>query len=147
MIVAFDAPAHVERVGPISDWHVADGAVAGRASDAFRDVDAVVEINEARQGVDARPLERDVGRQARAHRLEHRARHPNFGVAAHASVGRGHAGERRPLDRRVAVTAVNAVFRHVVLVAEGDGLLACQIDLGKIGGLVYQISEGGQGGK
>src|SRR5262249_20760329 len=104
--------------------HAVDLSVARRAADAFVYVDAVVEVDEVRQIMDTRPLNRPSRAEALAHRLEKRAVREDLRVAVHAGLGRRNAGERRVLDRRVAVAAVDAVARDVALVAELDRLLA-----------------------
>ena len=122
--VAVDAPLHRERRGLKGQRHLVDASVARGAADAFVDVDAVVEVHEIRQAVDAAPDDRRVRGVAGAHRLEHRGVGPDLCVAVHARLRRRDAGEVRGLDRGVAVAAVDAEARDVVLVAEGNRLLA-----------------------
>ena len=55
--VAFEAPFHIERLSAASERHLIERAVAGGAADSFRDVDAVVEINEVGQIVDPVPFD------------------------------------------------------------------------------------------
>ena len=50
-------------------------------------------------------------------------------MAVHAGLGRRNAGERRFLDRGVAVAAVDAVAADVPFVAELDGLFARDVGL------------------
>ena len=121
--VAVEAPLHLQRVLLQHQRHLVDAPVAGLAADALLHVDAVVEVDEVGQVVHARPLQRLVVAEAGAHRLEDRRVRPDLRVAVHAGLGRRDAGERRRLDRRVAVAAVDAVVEHVVLVAELHRLL------------------------
>ena len=68
--VAFHAPTHLER-GPLPrQRHVTDGTVTGGAADALVDMDAVVEVHELRQEIDARPLDGLAGLETVANRFE-----------------------------------------------------------------------------
>ena len=87
-------------------------------------VDAVVEVGEVGQIVDARPLDRPAGTEAVAHRLEERAVGEDLRMTVHAGLGRRNARERRLFHRRVTVAAVDAVAGDVAFVAELDRLLA-----------------------
>ena len=121
--VAVEAPLHGQRVLLPGDRHLVHPAVAGDAADALLDVDAVVEVDEVRQVVDALPLERRPVAEALPHRLQQRAVGPDLRVAGHAGLGRRDAGEGGLLHGGVAVAAVDAVVRDVVLVAERHRLL------------------------
>src|SRR5205085_2840123 len=101
-----------------------DLAVAGRASDTFLYVDAVIEIHEIRKVVDAGPLQRLARRETRPHRFEERTVGKNFRVTVHAGLRRWNPREARFLDRGVAVAAVDAIAGDVAFVAELDRLLA-----------------------
>ena len=85
-------------------------------------MDAVVEIDEARQIVDAMPAERLVGSIAFADRFEHGAADPDLAVAVHAGLGGRDAGEGGVFDRGVAVAAIDPQNARVVLVAERNRL-------------------------
>ena len=100
-----------------------DAAVAGFTADALGDVDAVIEIHEVRQIVDADPVERLVVAEAGPHRLEVRAGVPDLRVAVDAGLGRRNARRRRHLNRRVAIAALDANAADMMLVAELHRLL------------------------
>ena len=117
----------------IHQRHLVDRPVAGGAADALVHVNAVIEIHEVGQIVDARPLERLAGAEALPHRLQHRRVRPDLRVAVHARLGRRNAGKARVLHRRVAVAAIDAQSRHVVLVAERHRLHAAQRLLRRVG--------------
>ena len=106
-------------------------------------MDRVVEVREVGKVVDPDPLERPVGAEALADRLEDRRVRPDLAVAAHASLGRGYPGERARLDARVAVAAVDPESGHVVLVREGDRLLDGHALLRGVGG-AGQRGEGNE---
>src|SRR5207237_5661317 len=106
-----------------------DLPVTGRAADAFVYVNAVVEVHEVRQIVHARPLNRSPGAEAVAHRLEVRAVRKDLRMAIHARFGRRDPCERRILDRRMAVPAVDAVAGDVAFMAELNRLLARDVRL------------------
>ena len=122
MLVAVDAPSHVESVGLPRDWHVSNRPVAGCATNSLVNVNAMIEINKVWQRIDAGPFNGIIGEIAIPHRLEHGAVHPDFGMATHAGVGWRNARERRIFHRNVAVPAVDAQSADVMFVAEGNGL-------------------------
>ena len=92
--MAFQTPLHVKRLRLPGDRHLVDPAVTGRAADAFRDVDAVIEIGEVGQIVDTSPFQGRVGRETGTDGCEQRRFRPQLGVTSHARLGRGNAGER-----------------------------------------------------
>src|ERR1043165_10300986 len=53
--VAAEAPFHRQRGGLVGQGHLVDAAVAVRAADALAHVNAVVEVDEVGEAVDARP--------------------------------------------------------------------------------------------
>ena len=63
--MAVEAPAHRERRGLAHQRHLVDAAVAGRAADAFGDMDAVIEVDVVRKVMDAPPAQRPVLGEAR----------------------------------------------------------------------------------
>src|SRR5438128_8903998 len=118
-----EAPLHVQRYDPRGQRHGVDPAMAGRASDAFGDVDAVIEIDEVGQVVDAIPSQR----RAAAVRAYQRPQHRRFGIDLRVA---GHAGRKRwdtcesgGLYRGVAVAAIDPVVGDVMLMAERHALL------------------------
>ena len=94
------------------------------AADSFSDMDAVIEVNEIGQVVDARPHDRVTRAVACSYRLQHRTVRPDLRMAVHARLGWRDTGERRGFDRRMAITAVDTERPHVVRVAEGNRLFA-----------------------
>src|SRR5207249_7599250 len=70
--VAAEAPLHVEGVRPPQERHLVHAPVAADAADTLRHVDAVVEVGEAGEVVDAVPVERLSRAVARADGLQHR---------------------------------------------------------------------------
>src|SRR5688572_15823680 len=72
--MAIETPLHLERRLLADERHFVHAAVARFAADALLDVHAVVEEREVRQVVDAQPAQRRVVAEARADRLEVRAR-------------------------------------------------------------------------
>src|SRR5215813_5930662 len=98
-----------------------------RATHAFIHMNRVIEVGEVRQVMHAHPLKRLAGLETCAHWLEIRTVGPNLFVTAHANRGRRNPCGRRSLDRRMTVTAVNAVIADVVLVTELNWLLALDV--------------------
>src|SRR5204862_6844761 len=70
--MAVHAPGHLQGLLLPHQRHAVDLTVACRAPDAFRDMDAVVEIHEVRKIVDARPGDRSACAETCADRLEER---------------------------------------------------------------------------
>ena len=116
--------------------------MASRAADALVDVNAVIEIDEARQIMHSRPLQRFSGAETFTHRLQNRALGPDLCVTVHADLGGRDAGEGGLFHRSMAVTAIDAVVTDVMFVAELDRLAARDTDLRHIGGTVNR-GEGG----
>ena len=116
--------------------------MASRATHALVNMNAVIEIDEARQIVHPRPLQRLPGAETFAHRLQNRTLGPDLRVAIHADLGGRNAGERGLFHRGVAVTAIDAVITDVVFMAELHRLAARDADLRHIGRTVNR-GEGG----
>ena len=68
VVMATQAPTHIERVRPVGYRHLADLPVAGRAANPLVNMDGVIEVNEVGQGVDPSPLNRLILPITRAHR-------------------------------------------------------------------------------
>src|SRR5205807_1440316 len=100
--------------------------------DALVDVDAVVEVDELRQVVDAVPDNGFIGALTLAHRLQHGAVGPDLRMAVHAGARGRQPGEGGLLHGGVAVAAVDAKAGDVVAVAERHRLLDVDLDAGDI---------------
>jgi predicted nuclease with RNAse H fold len=131
--VAIDAPAHIQRGCLENQRHLIDSAVACGTAYAFRHVDAVIEIYIFGQPMDAHPMNRLVSAVAFPHRLEISDIIEEHRVAIHAGLRRRHTGDRRTLDARVAIAAVDAIIADVMLVAELNGLIASHPLIGDVG--------------
>lgn len=107
--------------------------MASGAAHTLVDVNAVIEIDEARQVVHPRPLQRFSGPETFAHRLQNRALGPDLGVATHADFGGRNTGERRLFHRGVAISTVDAVVTDMMFVTERYWLHPRHADLGHIG--------------
>ena len=97
--------------------------MTGLASNAFGDVNVVLEVDEIRQVVYSSPLERRVVAETRPDRFEYGRLGPDQGVTAHAGFRRGKARKGRFFYSGVAVAAIDTHTGHMVLVAEGDRLV------------------------
>ena len=127
--MAIEAPLHIQRFGFPHQGHLIYLTVARLAANALVDVDAVVEIGEVGQVVDAIPLDGYVVAETGAHGFEDGRFGPDLRVAGHAGFGRGNAGKSTFLDGGMAIAAVDAHAGDVVFVAEGNGLIDGHIDL------------------
>src|SRR5436190_14951750 len=92
--MTFETPVHVKCVLAPHQWHLVHTAVTRRTADSFMNVNAVVEVNEAGQVVNARPLNRTIRAEALAHRRQHWTVGPDLRVAVHADLRCGNARER-----------------------------------------------------
>ena len=120
--MAIETPLHLQRRGLVHQRHLVDRAVTGITADAFIDVNAVIEINEIRNLVHARPLDRPAAAETLAHGLEKSGIGPDLRMAVHAGLGGRNACEAGYLNRSVAVPTVNTEPGHVMLMAEGHRL-------------------------
>jgi hypothetical protein len=87
-------------------------------------VNAVIEVDELGQIVNARPLDGPAGPVALPNRFKFLARGPHFPMTIHANLSRRDVRERRYFDSVMAVPAINAEAARVVFVAECDRLFA-----------------------
>ena len=127
--VAIETPLHIQRFGFPHQGHLIDLTVARLAANTLVDVDAVVEISEVGQVVDAIPLDGHVIAEAGSHGFEDGRFGPDLRVAGHAGFGRGNAGKSTFLDGSMAIAAVDAHAGDVVFVAKGNGLIDGHVDL------------------
>src|ERR1700687_2712587 len=96
--------------------------MTGHAADSFIDVDAVVEKDEAWQIVNALPGDGHAQAVTLAHLSEHFTAHPDLFMAVHARLGRRDTREGRGFDRGMAIPAVDAQLRDMMLMAKGHRL-------------------------
>jgi hypothetical protein len=120
--MTFQAPFHVERVGLPGERHLIELPVARRATDAVIHMDAVVEKNKIRRGIDARPAQWLLRGETFANGREQWRVLPDLRMAGHADFRRGNSGKRGFLDGCMAESAIEAESGDVMLVAEGDRL-------------------------
>jgi len=136
LAMTLDAPLHVERRDLICKRHQINSPVTRRAADSFVHVNAVIEINEVGEIVNARPPDRLSCAPALTNRLEVRAIGPDLRVTVHARLSRRNARVSELLDCRMTVTAIDSVIADVMLVAELNGLLSREICLRVIRGSI-----------
>src|SRR5437764_6664475 len=114
--MAIQTPMHRQRCSLAGQLHLVDRAMAGRTADALGDMDRMIEVDVARQLVDALPCNWLVLGKARANRRQHLGVGPDLGVAGHAGFRRRQSGETRSLDGSVAVAAIEAQSANMVFV-------------------------------
>lgn len=137
-----DAPVHVQSVFLVHERHLVYATVAGGATDAFVDVDTVIEVYKIRQVVDAGPFQRFTAAVTGSHGLQDFGIRPDLRVTAHADFGGGDSGEGRRLNRSVAIAAIDAIVGHMVLVTEGYWLRFDDFNVGNVSAAVHGVGEG-----
>ncbi len=128
--MASQAPLHLQTFLLVHQRHLVHRPVAGIATDALGDVNAVIEIHEVGELIDARPLQRFARPVAGAHGLEQLGVRPDLRVAIHAGLRWRNSGEARCLDRGVAVAAIDPESGNVVLMAERNRLRLAHAGVG-----------------
>jgi hypothetical protein len=93
----------------------------------------MVEVNEIRQIVDPRPVNRLTCAKAVSHWFQNRAVGPDLRVAIHADFCARDSRKRLGLDRSVAITAIDPIIADVMFMAELNWLGASDVSLGRIG--------------
>ena len=88
LAMTLEAPLHLKRRRLISQRHQVDSPVTSGASYALVYVNAVIEINEVGQIVNARPLDGVTCAPALSYWFQIRAVRPNLRVAIHTSLRR-----------------------------------------------------------
>jgi len=121
--MTIEAPLHVKHVRWPRERHFVKLAVAGDTTDAFGDMDTMVEKHEVGRVVHTFPSERSIGGEALAHGREHRRILPHLRMAGHARLGRRQPGEGGFLNIRVAIPAIQTEAVNVMFVAERNRLL------------------------
>ena len=131
--MTIEAPLHQQGRSLKHQRHLVDLAVARRATHAFVDVNAVVEIDIVGQAMHANPFDGFISAITFAHRFQVAGAIEQHGMAIHARLGRRNPGSSGAFHSGVTVTAVDAIVADVVLVAELDGLLARDVLVCQIG--------------
>ena len=92
--MAIETPFHVERLRFLRQRHLIDAPVTGRAADAFCDVNTVIEIDVARQIVNAIPFQRGARRKTLPDRRQYRRVVEDLRMACHAGLSGRQSRER-----------------------------------------------------
>jgi hypothetical protein len=141
VLVTAQAPLHFEIMNLTGERHLFDRSVTRAAGNPVFNMNAVVKINEIGQVRNAAPFERPAAGGALANGLKHGTVFPDFAVAIHAELGVGHGGLGFGLDALMAIAAVDAEVRHVMLMAERHRL---RMDRVGVGDVRRSIDETGQ---
>ena len=142
--VTVDAPVHVKGIFFVHQGHLVHAAMAGGASDALVDMDAVVEVYEIRQVVYTGPLQGFASPETGTHRLQNLGVRPDLRMTAHADLGGWDSGERGCFYRSMTITAVDPVVADVMFVAEGYGLVFNYFDVRDVMTTVHRVGESDQ---
>ncbi|EEF25552.1 conserved hypothetical protein, partial [Ricinus communis] len=121
--MTIETPLHVERRYAPIQRHLIDAPVTLDAGDAFVDVNAVIEIHEVRQIMQALPRDGFARAQALVQRRKHGRIGEQLRMAGEADLRRRHAGAAFRFHSDVAVATIDAVIEHMMFVAERQGLV------------------------
>lgn len=122
--MTIQAPLHPQRSGLPRETHEVDPPMTGGTTDSFMYVDTVVEVNEVREIVDSRLLNRFPGAVTLPYRLKCRCYRSHLRMAIHADLGGRNIGKRRGLDGGMAITAVYSQAARMMFMAERHRLFA-----------------------
>ena len=131
--IAVQSPFHLQRRCLEDKRHLVDLAVAGGATHAFVDVDAVIEIDVFSQPMHAHPVNGLIGAVALANGLQITRGVEQHRVAVHAGFRGRNARGGGALYARVTVAAIDTVIADVVLMTKLNGLLARYVLVRQIG--------------
>lgn len=123
MAMAVQAPCHVKRVRFPGKRHLVDSPMTGFTTDSLGHMNTVIEVNIIWQVIHPIPLDRLTGAKAFPYGFKHGTLAPDLTVTGHAGFRWREIGKGRCLHRLMAVSAINAVINHVMLMAERDRLL------------------------
>ena len=121
--MAVQAPRHLQRRRLKHQRHLIHLPVARRTAHTLGHVNAVIEINVVGQAVYTDPLNGLIGAITLSDRLQVARAVKKHGMTVHACFGRWNARRRGKLDARMAVSAINPVVTHMVLMTELNGLI------------------------
>ena len=133
VLMAFQAPFHVQRVLLIHERHFIDRPVAGDARHTLSDVDAMVEVDEIGEVMNAVPLHRLSRAIGVANGLKQCGVGPNLRVTGHTRFRGRNSRKCRLLDGTMTIPAVDPQASHVMLMAKRDGLITENSLVGEIG--------------
>lgn len=120
--MAVQTPAHRKRLDLLDADHLVDPAMARRASDASRQMSAMIEIDEIGELVDVNPGNGLVLGEALANRQNLGAIGSHLGVAVHAHLRGGHGSKGRALHRGMAIATIEPEVSSVKLMTVLDRL-------------------------
>ena len=122
-----EAPAHRHGLRLLRQGHLIDPPMTGRAAQAFRHMDRMIEIDVIRQGMDPIPRDRLARGETRANRRQDRRLGEELRVAGHTDIGWWNASPARRLDPKMAVAAVKPIEADVMSMAEWNRLRGYEI--------------------
>ena len=134
--MTLEAPFHLQGSGLIRQRHQVNAPMTSRAAYPLVYVNAVIEIDEVGQVVNAGPLDGLTCAPALAYWFKIRAIRPNLRVAVHACFGWRDTRICQLLNSCMAVAAIDPFIAHVMFVAELYRLLAREEGLSIVRGSV-----------
>lgn len=105
--MTIETPFHRQRLALPRKRHLIDPSMTGGATDAFADVNAVIEIDILGKIVYSRPSDRSSRAVTFANRFQFRANSPHLRMAVHTNFCGRNVGERRVFDGGVAIAAID----------------------------------------
>ena len=144
--MATQAPLHLERRVLIHNGHLVDLTMTSVTADALGHVDAVIEINEIGERIDARPLQRFARAVAGTDWLKQLRIRPDLRVAVHAGLGRRDPRKTGNFHGGVAVTAIDAESGDMMLMTEGNRLRLAHALIGHVRGALHDVGDASQCG-
>ena len=131
--MTFETPIHIQGIDTPREGHLIEPPVTRGTPDSLVDMNTMIEIDKSGEVMNSGPLDRLTGAKTVPDRRQHGAVGPNLGMTVHAGFRRRYAGERTFLNRRMAVTAIDAVIANMMFVTERHGLAARHADLRDVG--------------
>lgn len=108
LAVTVETPFHRQAGFAPRQRHLIHLAMTGHATDPLVDVNAVVEVNEVRQAIDADPRNRFVLAKAGAHGFKNRRIGPDLRMTIHTRLRGRHSRERTDLYGNMAKTTIDS---------------------------------------
>ena len=139
--MALQAPLHLQGLRLPHQRHAVHSAMTGDTTNAFVQVNTVVEVDKIWQIMHARPDQRSPGAKTLAHGGKKGTLSLDMGVTVHTGFSGWEPGKGAHFHRGMTIAAVNTQSAHMMLVAKLDWLLAHDTFFSGIAGPVQRRHE------